>query len=143
MKIKLFLLVLLSTFVSASFAQTATHRSNPQIIEFILALQEKEVTAVAEVMPPERYDFAPTHGEFKGVRTFAQQLKHIAADNYLLGAGILGEKPPRDVGTGESGDNSLHTKPEIIAYLQDSFAYMHRAAAAIDDANTPIPTPEI
>ena len=94
-------------------------------------------------MPAAKYSFAPTAGAFKGVRTFGEELKHIAADNYMLGAGILGEKPPVDVGTGESGSNAVHTKDEIIAYLKDSFVYMRRAAAAMDDSNTAIPTPDI
>jgi len=85
-------------------------------------------------MPAEKYSYAPTRGEFSGVRTFAQQLKHIAADNYLLGAGILGEKPPVEVGAGEDGANAVRSKPEIIGYVKASFAYMHRAAASIDDA---------
>ena len=53
-------------------------------------------------MPENKYDFAPTNGEFKGVRTFAEQLKHVAATNYLVGAAILGEKPPVDT-NGEKG----------------------------------------
>ena len=40
----------------------------------------------------------------------------------------------RDAGTEERGATSVRTKPEIITYLKDSFAYMHRAAAAIDEA---------
>lgn len=133
-------------FSSTSWAQSieaSGHRTNAQIIEFILNVQEKAVLAAAEAMPAEKYGFAPTRGEFKGVRTFAQQLVHIAGDNYSLGAGILGEKPPVNVGDGESGDTSLRTKAEILPYLKNSFAYMHRAAAAIDDANAPIPTPAI
>ncbi len=127
----------------AQTAHAGAHRTDTQVIDFILSLQEQTIVDMAEAMPAENYSFAPTRGEFKGVRTFAEQLKHIAADNYLLGAGILGEDPPVDVGTGESGSNALRTKPEIIAYVKSSFAYMHRAAAAIDDANAPISTPEI
>jgi hypothetical protein len=71
-------------------------------------------------------------------------LKHIAADNYLLGAGIFGENPPGGItDDDERGSASVKTKPQIIAYLKGSFAYMHRAAAAIDDAKNPIPTPHI
>ena len=128
------------------FGQTSnskTNRTNTQIVDFILDYQEKTVLAAADVMPAEKYDFAPSAGEFNGVRTFAEQLKHIAADNYLLGAGILGENPPGDVNDDERGSSSVRTKPQIIAYLKDSFAYMHRAAAAIDDAKAPIPTPHI
>ncbi|HET7441223.1 MAG TPA: DinB family protein, partial [Terriglobales bacterium] len=146
MKTKFWTVVIVCAAAGACLAQdsgTESHRSNTQIIDFILNLQEKSVVEVAEVMPAEKYNFAPTGGEFKGVRTFGEQLKHIAADNYLLGAGILGEKPPVDVGNKESGATSLHAKPEIMAYLKDSFAYMHRAAAAIDDAKSAVPTPEI
>jgi hypothetical protein len=82
-------------------------------------------------------------GEFTGVRTFAEQLKHIAADNYLLGAGILGEKTPVEVGTRENGSSAVRTKPEIIAYLKASFVYMHQAAVSIDEAKVAIPTPKI
>lgn len=133
---------------TGSFAQSQTtgaarHRTNAQIVEFILSHEEKLVTGAAEAMPAEKYSFEPSSGEFKGVRSFGAQLKHIAADNYLLGAGILGEKPPADTGRGEMGSDAIQSKPEIIAYLKQSFEYMHRAAASVDEANAPIPTPKI
>jgi hypothetical protein len=118
-------------------------RSNRQIIDFILNFQENRLVDLAEAMPAEKYGFVPTGGEFKGVRTFAEQLKHVAADNYLLGAGILGQKPPRDVSNDERGPNSVRTKPQIIKYVKESFSYMRRAAASIDDAKSPIATPAI
>jgi len=132
-----------SQLVHAQSADAAAHRSNTQIINFILDFQEQRILGAAEIMPAEKFSFAPTAGAFKGVRTFAEELKHIAADNFMLGAGILGEQPPVDVGVRESGADNLRTKPEIIAYLKESFAYMHRAAASIDDTNHPIPTPDI
>lgn len=142
MKTKLMFVLL--AFACISFAQSRkANRTNTQIIGFILDFQEKHIIEVAEAMPAEKYDFAPTAGNFKGVRTFAEQLKHIAADNYLLGAGILGENPPGDVNDDERGSSSVKTKPQIVAYVKDSFAYMLRAANAIDDAKTPIPTPHI
>jgi len=146
MKTKIWMAVCLSILASVCFAQApdrATHRSNTEIMDFILDLEEKSVLGLAEAMPAEKYDFAPTAGEFKGVRTFAEQLTHLAADNYLLGAGILGEKAPGGLGKDERGPASIRTKPEVLTYLKASFAYMHRAAAAIDDRNSPIPTPEI
>jgi hypothetical protein len=146
MKTKNLLVVLLLVVAGRCVAQSSNgelHRSNAQIIEFILSFEEKRLVDVAEAMPAQRYGFAPSAGEFKGVRTFAEQLKHIAADNYLLGAGILGKESPADVGEGERGASSVQTKAEIIAYLKDSFTYMHRAAAAIDDTKHPIPTPGI
>src|SRR5215467_14636623 len=130
-----------SSAIAAHAQVSAGHRSSAQIVDFIVSIQERRVLEVAEAMTAEKYSFVPDGGGFRGLRSFAEQLKHIAADNYLLGAGILSEKPPGDVGPGENGSDALHTKPEIIAYLKDSFAYMHKAAASIDDANTPIPTP--
>ena len=130
-------------FAQLPTADAAGHRTNAQIIEFIVSEGEKLVMGVADAMPAEKYSFAPSAGEFKDVRSFAAQLKHIAADNYLLGAGILGEKPPADTGKGENGSDAIQSKVEIVAYLKESFVYMHRAAASIDDANMPIRTPKI
>jgi hypothetical protein len=46
---------------------------------------ESESVRAAEAMPEGKYSFAPTNGEFKGVRTFATQAKHVTAVNYLVG----------------------------------------------------------
>ena len=59
---------------------------------------EKEFVSAAEAMPEDKYTFAPTEGEFKGVRSFAAQVKHVAAVNYVIAAAVLGEKPPVDTG---------------------------------------------
>src|SRR5581483_2564957 len=81
-----------------------------------LTIVESEVVPAAEAMPDDKYDFAPTNGEFKGVRTFALQVKHVAAVNYLVGAAILGEKVPLDVG-GENGPESIKTKADTVKFL--------------------------
>jgi hypothetical protein len=129
--------------VQAQATEPTTGRGSGQVVDFILDIQERRVVEMAEVMPAGKYAFAPSGEGFQGVRTFAEQLRHIAADNYLLGAGILGEKPPVDVGRGEDGSDAVRTKSEIIDYLKGSFTYMHRAARSIDDENIPIPTPQI
>lgn len=95
---------------------------------------EKEVVSAAEAMPDDKFNFAPTQGEFKGVRTFAQQIKHIAAVNYMLAGGILGEKPPVEVKS-ENGPENMTSKADIVKYLKDSFAYAHKAANSITEAN--------
>jgi hypothetical protein len=96
---------------------------------------EGEFVPAAEAMPEEKYSFAPTTGEFKGVRTFSQQVKHVAAVNYIVAAGILGEKPPVDTGE-ENGPDSAKSKADIVKFLKDSFAYAHKAVATINDANS-------
>jgi hypothetical protein len=70
----------------------------------------------ADAMPAAKYGFAPRDGEFKGVRTFGQMVKHLAATNYILGAAALGEEPPTDAGD-ELGLEAVRTKAEILNYL--------------------------
>jgi hypothetical protein len=95
---------------------------------------EQEIVPLAEAMPADKYNFVPTNGEFKGVRTFAGQTKHLAAVVYLVAAAALKEKPPVDTG-GESGPDSVRTKEQIIQFLKGSFTYAHKAAMALTEKN--------
>jgi len=85
-------------------------------------------------MPEDKYSFAPTGGEFKGVRTFAEQVKHLAANNYAMAVYLLLGKPTADQAN-ESGPESVKTKAEVMEYLKGSFAALHKGVAAIDEKN--------
>ena len=50
---------------------------------------------------------------------------------YRRRAAMLGGLPPPEAGD-ETGPDAVRTKEEIRHYLTGSFAYLHRAAAAID-----------
>ncbi|HZR56520.1 MAG TPA: DinB family protein [Terriglobales bacterium] len=129
--------VLLVFVCSAAFAQagkTDAHKTIAQVYDNSVTSLEKEFVPAAEAMPEDKYSFAPSSGEFKGVRTFESQIKHVAAVNYIVGGAILGEKPPVDIG-GENGPDSVKTKAEIIKFLNDSFAYLHKAVATINAKN--------
>jgi len=95
-------------------------RTVTEVLDRTVSNMEHEFVPAAEAMPEDKFGFAPSNGEFKGVRTFAQQIKHVAAVNYELGAAILEEKPPMDIGD-EAGPASITTKAEILKYLKDSF----------------------
>jgi uncharacterized damage-inducible protein DinB len=112
----------------------AEHRTVTQVLDHSVASMEREFTSAAEAMPEDKFEFAPTNGEFKGVRTFGEQIKHVAAVNYIFGAAILSEKVPVDVGD-ESGPAALKTKAEILSYLKNSFEYVHKAIATINEKN--------
>lgn len=99
---------------------------------------EREFVPAAEAMPEEKFGFAPTNGEFKGVRNFGRQIKHVAASNYLLAAAILQEKPPAII-KGEDGPESMTSKAEVLQFLKDSFQYTHKAFAAINEKNATAP----
>ena len=90
------LLVLLASS-SLSLAQMAKTDQAPtvsNIEDHLVGMAEGEFVPTSDAMPEDKYSFAPTNGEFKGVRTFAQQVKHVAAVNYMIGAAILEQKPP-------------------------------------------------
>jgi uncharacterized damage-inducible protein DinB len=118
----------------AQAAKPTEPRTVAQVLDRSVSNVESEFVPAAEAMPEDKYSFAPTNGEFKGARTFAQQVKHVAAVNYIVGATILGEKPPVELG-GENGPDSVKTKAEIIKFLKDSFAYAHQATASVNDKN--------
>lgn len=99
-----------------------------------LSSLEHELVPLAEAMPADKYDFAPTHGEFTGVRTFALQTKHIAYIIYAVSAAILEQKNPSQT-VAENGPAGLTSKDQIVQYLKDAFAYSHKAMAALTNAN--------
>jgi DinB superfamily len=132
-------LLLLSGIALAQAAKPAEPKTVSQVLDSSVTNVEHEFVPAADAMPEDKFSFAPTTGEFKGVRTFEQQVKHVAAVNYMLAAGILGEKPPVDTG-GESGPDSIKTKADIIKYLKDSFVYLHQAVLSINDKNLVAPT---
>jgi hypothetical protein len=126
----------------AQNTKTPDHFTVTQVLNRSLSGVEGEFVPAAEAMPEDKYSFAPSNGEFKGVRTFAEQVKHVAAVNYLVAAAILQQKPPVELG-GESGPNSVKSKAEILKFLKDSFAYAHKAVDSINESNlvTPINSP--
>ena len=103
-------------------------------LQIFLKSIEKEIVSAADAMPADKYGFAPTDGEFKGVRTFGKQVKHLAATNHILAAAALGEEPPSDAGD-ELGPEAVRTKAEILDYLHGSFAHLGKAIDAIGDKN--------
>lgn len=109
-------------------------RTVTQVLDRTVSNLERDFVPAAEAMPEDKYGFAPTNGEFKGVRNFAQEVKHVAAVNYELGAALLEEKPPVDVGD-EAGPASVVTKAEVLKYLLDSFVYVHKAVQTVNDKN--------
>ncbi|MBI4911650.1 MAG: DinB family protein [Acidobacteria bacterium] len=115
-----------------------------QALERTVALVERQLIPLVEAMPEDKFAFAPTSGEFKGVKTFGGQAKHLGAANYLFASIILGEKPPVDLGKdGEDGPASVKTKADIVQFLKDSFVYVHKAVATVDEKNAilPVKTP--
>jgi uncharacterized damage-inducible protein DinB len=108
-----------------------------QALQVLLKSERDRILSAAKAMPADKYGFAPSEGEFKGVRTFGRQVKHLAATNYMLAAAALGEQPPADAGD-ETGPEAIRTKEEILAYLDGSFVRLGEAIDAIGNSKVPV-----
>ncbi|HEY6390706.1 MAG TPA: DinB family protein [Bryobacteraceae bacterium] len=128
-------LFVFAIFAALAFAAEPAAPSIGKILDGQIKSVESEVVSLAEAMLADRYNFAPKDGQFSGVRTFSQQMTHIAAINYVVSAAALGEKNPSEAGPGENGPESIKGKEAVVKYLKDSFAYAHKAAAAMTKAN--------
>lgn len=92
-----------------------------------------EFIAAADAMPEDKYDFAPTNGEFKGVRTFSEQVRHVACANFAFFKEMEKLPPPEGCEKGEPAN--IKTKAELMQYLGQSFAYGETVIAKINALN--------
>jgi hypothetical protein len=100
---------------------------------------EKQIADAAQAMPEDKFNFSPESlnvpgADYKGVRTFAMQVKHVAASNYAIWWTLTGDNIPEDF-KGGNGPEHVKTKADILKFLQDSFALGHRAAATLTTEN--------
>ncbi|MGD0522743.1 MAG: DinB family protein [Terracidiphilus sp.] len=103
-----------------------------QVYGKLLSRMEKEFVDAAEAMPEDKYDFAPpaTLGEFKGVRTFGEQLKHVAETNaYFF------HDPGKPMVDNSAEIDKLKTKADILKALKDSFVQAHAYVDSITPEN--------
>ena len=99
-------------------------RSIADSISGTLQFAEGNFLGVAEAMPENKYSFVPTAGKFDDVRSFGEQVKHVACAQFAFFNEFEGKKPPEDCEKG--GHEPAKTKPELIKYLKDSFDYSNR-----------------
>jgi hypothetical protein len=108
-------------------------------IERLLNYIEEHIVNLAEAMPENKFSFSPEElnlkgSDFKGVRTFAGQIKHLATDNFAIWSPLTGDPMPPGV-EDVNGPENLKTKSEIIQYLKASFALGHKAIKTLTEEN--------
>ena len=89
---------------------------------------KNNVIRSGEKMPEEFYSLRP--GQQEEVRTFGQQLAHVARYNYIWCSEYRGEKNPEE---GIDPEKTLKTKDEILKALRDSFDYCDVAFSTLND----------
>jgi len=105
----------------------------------MLSMFEQEFTGVAKTMPADKFGFAPSAAIFKPeggvkfdtVRTFGEQVKHVAQANFYFYSAVSGLKPELDM----KSIAGLKTKDEILDLLAKSFLFAHKAVATLTPAN--------
>src|SRR5206468_12195286 len=127
----LFLLLLIP--ISAAAQQGDVPKNIADSVGGALHWTEGQFLGVAEAMPESKYDFVPSAGEFKGVRSFAEQVKHVACSNFAFFNEIEGKTPPEHCEKG--GPAAAKSKAELVKYLRDSFDYGDRVLATINAQN--------
>jgi DinB family protein len=100
---------------------------------------EDPFVAIAEAMPEDRFGYSPESlklpgSDFKGVRTFAAQVRHVAADNFAIWAPIAGKPEPPNLQS-PNGPPEMTSRAEILKFLRDSFAFSHEAARNLTSEN--------
>jgi uncharacterized damage-inducible protein DinB len=98
----------------------------------LLSGMEQEFVSAAEAMPEDKYNFAPpvSAGEFKGVRTFGEQIKHVAEANYYFF-----HDPTKPLVDNRADIEKLKTKADIVKALKDSFVLAHAYVDSITAEN--------
>ena len=135
-------LILALLFVGTIAAAPPQAQPQPTIASLVdahIAAIEKLVIDAAEAMPEEKFNFSPASLNLPGsayndVRTFAVEVRHIAASNYFLFSPLTGDKLPDGLNDG-NGPENLKSKADIIRFLKESFALGHKAAATLTADN--------
>jgi uncharacterized damage-inducible protein DinB len=100
---------------------------------------DSQFLAAAEAMPEEKFNFTPESlnipgSQLNGVRTFAMQVKHVAADNFSIWAPLTGKPEPAGINA-PAGPEQMKSRAEILKFLQDSMAYSHKAVTGLTAEN--------
>jgi len=134
--VKLTLSIFLTAFLLAIPATAQKDEAPKDIAESVgrsLEWTEGQFLAAAEAMPEEKYAYIPTVGNFEGVRSFAEQVKHVACANYAFFNEIEGTAPPE--GCEKGGPSPAKTKSELVKYLRESFDYGNGVLKTINTKN--------
>jgi len=130
-------IILCFVFVDVCFGQQSLKLSSA--VERQFNKIESDIVSTAEAMPEDKFYFTPENlhiinSDFKGVRTFAGQIMHLATDNILIWSAITGDSVRADI-TDVNGPKSIRTKIEVLKYLKSSFEEGRKAISMLTEKN--------
>jgi hypothetical protein len=105
--------------------------------------REYEFRSAAEAMPEDKYSFRPVAPASANnapsavgptqLRSFADQVKHVACANFAFAAELDGKTPPDNCENG--GPDPARTRAQLLLYLRNSFAALNASLNAITSKN--------
>ena len=133
--------LLLAALPAPAQQQSSPPKIIPDSINYMWKMVESDFTSLAEAMPEEKWSFKPTQGAFTDVRSFAEQVEHVACANEAWAKKLRGETPPDHCDTG--GPSPAKSKAEILGYLRESFVMMDGeiAKSKLDNLTAPMKGP--
>lgn len=136
-----FVVVLFSCTIATAQAAPPADPSKA-ILQFAQRF-EANMMGIAQAMPADKYDFAPNSDTFKAgspakfdtVRTFAQQLTHVADFTFKSYSAFL--KPDNAIDSKTL--TAMTSKDDVLKALQAAFDYQNKVIASLtaDNAFTP------
>ena len=97
-----------------------------------VASVETKIVGLAKAIPESAYDWRPGDG----VRSTSEVFRHVAGENYFVGAKIGGTTPPSDTGiTGKAHQEAISyeerkmARAQVITALEQSFAFLKKSMA--------------
>jgi uncharacterized damage-inducible protein DinB len=144
--LRIFSLLALSALSAGSLAQSTAQAQTKSTPSAFANAIDQEITNIetlfvsaAEAMPEDKFNASPETlnipgSEFKGVRTFATQIRHVAADDFAIWAPLTGQPEPPGINA-PNGPAEMKTRAEILKFLKDSFAYSHQAVTGLTGEN--------
>jgi uncharacterized damage-inducible protein DinB len=126
-----FCLVLTTTCIGQQSITSAIERQFNKI--------ESDILTTAQAMPEDKFKFTPErlaikNSDFKGVRTFAGQIMHLATDNIFIWSAITGDPVRADI-EDVNGPKHITSKKDVIEYLKASFAIGRKAISTLTTQN--------
>lgn len=116
------------SLIAAQNARPAAAETNPvsNAVRKSLERASKNLTAAAEAMPADKYDYKPTPGQM----TFGHLVIHVVGTNNFLCSNISGAAAPQADKLSETDG-----KEKLVAALKASFDFCTQALAKVDDSN--------
>lgn len=84
------------------------------------------IVQVAEAMPEDKYSFKP----FADMRSFGDEIGHVADEHYLRCSQVRGEAPPA-----KTVEGKVARKDDLVSKLKESVAYCNAVYEGMTDTN--------